>query len=57
MINHARYFFSELGFDKLDIIETKPEYTTHSATIKGFDIVSDGTELGSYGIRECKFLT
>ncbi len=52
IINLATILFGGLGLDDLEVIETN-EIKTH----KSYDILSRGIEVGSYGIRECDFLT
>lgn len=50
VIDHAREFFSEsLGVDRKEIIKV-------SQLGPNFDLEYKGIELGSYGIRSCKFL-
>lgn len=48
--------FNSLGFDNLEIIETKLKSSDKIFNEYSFDILSNKIELGSYGIRQCSFL-
>ena len=47
VVEKSKDFFDSLGLHDLDVI----------TTLDGYDIEYKGIELGSYGIRECEFLT